>query len=158
MQISFTDRELDIMAELWEWGPSTVAEVRERLEDDLAYNTVLTVLRTLEDKGYVTHEEEGRAYRYIPLVERDEAGTSALRRMVRKLFAGSPEMLLTRLVSDRRLDRRELERLRELLDERLAERPRRGSTTRGQGGTRGGSPRSGGRGRGGGTRDGGGGR
>lgn len=149
MQISFTDRELDIMAVLWEHGPSTVAEVRERLEDDLAYNTVLTVLRVLEEKGYVGHEEEGRAYRYHPLVAREEAGTSALRRMVRKLFAGSPELLLTRLVSDRRLHREELERLRELLDERLGgdpgrggpARPRkreevRGSAARGEGGGR----------------------
>ncbi len=123
MRISFTDRELDVMAELWDGGPSTVAEVRARLDDDLAYNTVLTVLRTLEDKGYVGHEEEGRAYRYFPLVARDEAGSSALRRMVGKLFAGSPELLLTRLVSDRGLERHELERLRGLLDERLRDHP-----------------------------------
>lgn len=123
MKIAFTERELDVMAELWDGGPSTVAEVRERLDDDLAYNTVLTVLRTLEDKGYVGHEEEGRAYRYFPLVARDEAGSSALRRIVGKLFAGSPELLLTRLVSDRALERDELERLRRLLDERLGEGP-----------------------------------
>ena len=58
---SFTDRELDVMAVLWERGPSTVAEVREHLEDRLAYTTVLTVLRTLEAKGFVSHEEEGDA-------------------------------------------------------------------------------------------------
>ena len=79
MTVSFTDRELDVMAVLWQRGPSTVAEVREALEDALAYTTVLTVLRTLEDKGYVGHEEEGRAYRYFPAVAREEAGTSALR-------------------------------------------------------------------------------
>ena len=62
MPVSFTDRELDVMAVLWERGPSTVAEVRAALEDELAYNTVLTVLRTLEDKGYVGHQEAGRAY------------------------------------------------------------------------------------------------
>ena len=56
---SFTDRELDVMAVLWDRGPSTVAEVREHLEDALAYTTVLTVLRTLETKGFVSHEEEG---------------------------------------------------------------------------------------------------
>ncbi|HEY0972585.1 MAG TPA: BlaI/MecI/CopY family transcriptional regulator [Gemmatimonadales bacterium] len=121
MQISFTDRELDVMAVLWEHGASTVAEVRERLADDLAYNTVLTVLRTLEEKGHVGHEEEGRAYRYFPLVAREEAGTSALRRLVGKVFGGSPEMLLTQLVADRGLGRDELERMRRLLDERLAD-------------------------------------
>ena len=119
MQISFTDRELDVMAVLWEHGPSTVAEVRDRIADDLAYTTVLTILRTLEDKGYVGHEEEGRAYRYFPVVAREEAGTSALRRLVGKIFAGSPELLLTQLVSDRGLGRDELERMRRLLDERL---------------------------------------
>ena len=78
MAISFTDRELDVMAVLWERGPSTVAEVRAALEDELAYTTVLTVLRTLEDKRYVGHEEEGRAYRYHALVAREAAGRSAL--------------------------------------------------------------------------------
>ncbi|HET9982564.1 MAG TPA: BlaI/MecI/CopY family transcriptional regulator [Longimicrobiales bacterium] len=119
MDIAFTDRELDVMAVLWEHGPATVAEVRERLADPLAYTTVLTVLRTLEEKGHVGHEEEGKAYRYFPRVERDAAGESALRRLTRKLFAGSPELLLTRLVSDRGLTREELERMRRLLDERL---------------------------------------
>ena len=120
----FGDRELDVMAVLWEHGAATVAEVRERLADDLAYNTVLTVLRTLEDKGHVGHEEEGRAYRYFPLVDREAAGTSALGRIVGKLFGGSRELLLTQLVSDRRLGRDELERMRRLLDERLGDASR----------------------------------
>lgn len=119
MDIAFTERELDVMAVLWESGAATVAEVRERLADELAYTTVLTVLRTLEEKGYVGHEEAGKAYRYHPLVERSAARTSALGRLTRKLFAGSPELLLTQLVSDRRLSREELERMRRLLDERL---------------------------------------
>jgi predicted transcriptional regulator len=123
-EISFTDRELDVMAVLWELGSATVAEVQSRLPDELAYTTVLTVLRTLEEKGYVGHREEGRAYRYHPLVEREKAGASALRRMVRKLFAGRPELLLTQLVSDRDLGEEELRRLRRLLDERLGEEGR----------------------------------
>src|SRR5690606_27570746 len=109
MDIAFTERELDIMDVLWERGASTVAEVQQHLADDLAYTTVLTMLRTLEEKGYVTHEEEGRAYRYIPLVEREDAGASAVRRLTRKLFRGSPEMLLTHLVSQRGLTREQLE-------------------------------------------------
>jgi predicted transcriptional regulator len=125
MELSFTDRELDVMAVLWERGSGTVAEVRERLPDDLAYTTVLTVLRTLEQKGHVAHAEEGKAHRYRPLVARAAAGESALRRMVRKLFAGSPELLLTQLVSDRELGDEELRRLRRLLEERLGEEERR---------------------------------
>ncbi|HSM60167.1 MAG TPA: BlaI/MecI/CopY family transcriptional regulator, partial [Longimicrobiales bacterium] len=93
--VVFTDRELDVMGVLWEHGPSTVAEVQERLDDRLAYTTVLTILRTLEEKGHVGHAEEGRAYRYHPNVERSEAQESALRRLKSKLFEGSAELLLT---------------------------------------------------------------
>ena len=121
MEIQFTDRELDVMSVLWEYGSATVAEVRDGLADQLAYTTVLTVLRTLEEKGHVDHVEEGKAHRYRPLVARDRAGKSALRRLVRKVFAGSPELLLTHLVSDRNLTAAELKRMRKLLDERLQE-------------------------------------
>lgn len=121
MEISFTDRELDVMGVLWDRGPSTVAEVREHIADELAYTTVLTVLRILEEKGYVGHEEEGRAHRYHPQVERQAAGESAVRRLTRKLFQGSPELLLTHLVSDRQLSEEDLRRMRELLDQRLQE-------------------------------------
>ena len=117
----FTDRELDVMAVLWERGSATVAEVRDALEDELAYTTVLTVLRTLEEKGYVDHVGEGKAHRYHPLVARERAGQSAVRRLVTKLFDGSPELLLTHLVSDKDLTAAELKRMRRLLDQRLRE-------------------------------------
>jgi BlaI family transcriptional regulator, penicillinase repressor len=119
MELNFTDRELDLMHVLWERGPSTVAEVRDALDDDLAYNTVLTILRTLETKGRVMHTEEGRAHRYHALVKREAAGESALRRLTRTVFRGSSELLLTQLVSDRDLPPEELERLRDILDRRL---------------------------------------
>ena len=119
MDIAFTDRELDVMDVLWERGAATVAEVQAALEDELAYTTVLTMLRTLEEKGRVAHEEVGRAYRYYPLVERSEAGASAVKRLLRKLFRGSPEQLLTHLVAQRGLTKEQLERMRGLLDERL---------------------------------------
>ncbi|HEY6159114.1 MAG TPA: BlaI/MecI/CopY family transcriptional regulator [Gemmatimonadales bacterium] len=122
MRINFTDRELDVMSVLWDAESATVAEVRERLADDLAYTTVLTVLRTLEQKGYVGHTGEGRAHRYHPLVKRAAAGRSALSRLVDKVFDGSPELLLTQLVSDKNLSDEELRRLRKLLTERLREK------------------------------------
>ena len=122
MPIAFTDRELDVMSVLWDAGSATVAEVRERLSDDLAYTTVLTVLRTLEQKGYVAHIGEGRAHRYRPLVKRAAAGRSALRRLVEKVFDGSPELLMTQLVSDKNLSDEELKRLRKLLADRLREK------------------------------------
>ena len=122
MHISFTDRELDVMSVLWDVGSATVAEVRERIADDLAYTTVLTILRTLEQKGYVSHTEDGRAHRYKPLVKREVAGRTALRRLVDKVFDGSPELLLTQLVSDKNLSDEELRRLRKLLVDRLREK------------------------------------
>jgi predicted transcriptional regulator len=67
----------------------------------------------------VGHEEEGKAHRYRPLVARERAGRSALSRMVEKLFEGSPELLVTQLVSDRKLSTEEIRRLRRILDERL---------------------------------------
>src|ERR1043166_1309147 len=82
----FTDRELDVMAILWERGPSTVAEVRARLSDELAPNTVLTVLTVLESKGYVAHTEEGKAHRFRARVKQEIAGATAASRMVEKLF------------------------------------------------------------------------
>lgn len=122
MNISFTDRELDVMAVLWRRGSGTVSEVRDDLDDDLAYTTVLTILRTLEDKGFVTHVAEGKAHRYRPAVTADVAGRSALSRVLDKIFGGSSELLLTQLVSDRNVDPAELRRLRKLLDERLSSR------------------------------------
>lgn len=121
MDIRFTTRELDVMTVLWDRGPSTVAEVRRALDDELAYTTVLTVLRILEEKGHVGHTTEGRAHRYRPLVEREAAGGSALRRLTERLFSGSPELLLTRLVEDEDLTEEELRRMRDLLAERLGE-------------------------------------
>jgi len=122
MDISFTDRELDVMAVLWRNGSGTVAEVRDALDDSFAYTTVLTVLRTLEEKGFITHITEGKAHRYLPAVTPDLAGQSALSRVLDKIFGGSPDLLLTQLVSDKKLDTADLRRLRKLLDDRLAKR------------------------------------
>jgi predicted transcriptional regulator len=117
MEISLTNREASLMEILWERGPSTVTEVRECLEDELAYTTVLTILRTLESKGYLTHDEEGRAHRYSVLVDRDVAQKSAVQALKQKLFQGSAELLLTRMVADKELSPAEIQRIRDLLDE-----------------------------------------
>jgi BlaI family transcriptional regulator, penicillinase repressor len=119
MRVSFTDRELDVMAVLWDRSSATVAEVRERLPDQLAYTTVLSVLRTLEEKGHVGHRGEGKAHRYVPLVERRVAARSALARLIDTVFNGSPELLLTQLVSDRDLTEEQIQRLRKLMDARI---------------------------------------
>ena len=126
MTISFTDRELDVMAVLWQRGSGTVAEVRDALHDDLAYTTVLTVLRTLQEKGYVRHAVEGRAHRYYPAVTQRAAGGTALSRVLDKIFGGSSELLLTQLVSERRLGDDELRRLRDMLNEKILTVKKRG--------------------------------
>ncbi len=116
-EISFTERELDIMSILWREGSGTVAEVQAALADGAGYTTVLKILQILEEKGHVTHAKEGRAHRYLPLVDRDEAGRGALGRVVDKIFQGSAELALARLVSGRPLSAEELERMRRLLDD-----------------------------------------
>lgn len=115
----FTDRELDAMSVLWRHGSATVADVREGIDDDLAYTTVLSVLQTLEEKGYVRHESEGRAYRYFPTVGPEEAGGTAIGRIVDKIFHGAADVLLAQLVSTRKVPPEQLERMRALLDARL---------------------------------------
>jgi BlaI family penicillinase repressor len=118
MRIILADREADLMEVLWDHGPSTVAEVRDRLKVDLAYNTVLSILRTLESKGYVLHEEAGRAHRYKAAIERESARHSALRQLSTKLFKGSVALLLTSAVADKELSAVEIRKIRQLLDER----------------------------------------
>ena len=121
MSISLTKRELDVMSVVWEMESATVGEVRDRLADDLAYSTVLTIFRTLESKGFVRHEQEGKAFRYYALLRADDAGDSALGRLLNKVYQGSRELLVTRLVSDESVSPDELRNIRKLLDERLKE-------------------------------------
>lgn len=124
MKISLTDREANLMQVLWDRGPSLVSEVREALSDPLAYNTVLTVLRTLETKGYVGHEEEGRGHRYFASVKQQVARKSALRHLTDKLFNGSSELLFAQLVTDRKLSAAQVERMRKLLNEATDDKER----------------------------------
>jgi predicted transcriptional regulator len=109
------------MSSLWRRGSASVAEVREDLDEDLAYTSVLSALQTLEDKGYVRHEAEGRAYRYFPTIAAEAAGGSALQRIRDAIFQGSAERMVAQLLTDRDLSREELERMRALLAERLGE-------------------------------------
>lgn len=119
MSVSLSNREAEIMAVLWQ-EPATVAEVKAKLSDDLAYTTVLTVIRNLEAKGYVGHEAEGRAHRYFPKVRQQVARKSAIRHLAGKLFQGSAELLFAQLVSDRKLSDDQVRRIREILDEKPA--------------------------------------
>ena len=104
---------------LWDKGSATVAEVAEALprELGLAYNTVLTTMRILEEKGYATHikPDEGRAFVYTPSLGREEAGRNAVRQLVSRFFRNSPELLVLNLLEDDELTPAELKRIRSLI-------------------------------------------
>ncbi len=107
------------MQVLWEDGHSSVSDVQKRLSDNLAYTTVLTVLRTLEAKGYAEHEEEGRLHRYFAIVLQHAAQKSALNHLLGKLFKDSSELLFARLVSDQKFSPEQIRRMRKLLAGKL---------------------------------------
>jgi predicted transcriptional regulator len=114
---TLTEAELRLMDVLWLKGSATVQQVLDGLPEKpaLAYNSVLTTIRVLENKGYVKHIKEGRAHIYIPLVERKEATRSEIRHLVTRFFKDSHELLVLNILEDRGVEARELKRLRQLL-------------------------------------------
>jgi predicted transcriptional regulator len=107
------------MEVLWHRKAATVADVVEALPPPpLAYSTVLTTLRTLEQKGYIAHEEDGRAYVYHPVVARDDAAKSAMRHLVNRFFGNSPGDLAVALLDEAPLSDSEIVRIRQLLQRR----------------------------------------
>lgn len=114
---TLTEAEYRLMTILWDRGESTVAEVVDAIGDPpLAYNTVLTTLRILEQKGYVRHKAAGRAFIYHAAVERDEAQRSVVNHVLSRFFDGSPRELVLNLLESEAVDDKELDRLRELID------------------------------------------
>ena len=116
---NLTEAELRLMDVLWKTGSATVAEVADALPKQLglAYNTVLTTLRILEDKGYVRHvkSKEGRAFLYRPVVSRETASRSAVRHLLGRFFANSAEALVLNLLEDEDLSEKERKRIRTLI-------------------------------------------
>jgi predicted transcriptional regulator len=115
--------ESEVMAALWKNGRLTVHALVEAIERPVAYTTALTLLRILEQKGYVRHEPDpdgGRAYVYFPAVAADKARRSHVRDLVDRLFNGRPEELVTGLLEDERLSRAQLRALREQIEKSLA--------------------------------------
>jgi len=118
---NLTEAEQRLMEVLWRRGSGTVAEVTEGLPKklNLAYNTVLTTLRILEDKGYVRHTKpkDAKAFVYSPIVTRAQASRSALRTVLSRFFANSPEVLVLNLLEDEKLSEAERARIARLLKE-----------------------------------------
>ncbi|PYT17407.1 MAG: MarR family transcriptional regulator [Acidobacteria bacterium] len=114
-----TDAELRLMEVLWRKGSATVSDVVESLPKNvpLAYSTVLTTLRILENKGYVRHNKEGRAFVYLPVVGREQARENAVTHLVRRFFENSPELLMLNLLEQKKVAPEELRRLRKRIEE-----------------------------------------
>lgn len=115
---TLTEAELRIMQVLWRKGPATVQQILDALPvaPALAYNSILTIIRILEKKGYVAHSKDGRAHVYQPLVEQEEASRSEISRLVSRFFRDSHEDLVLNILGERGIDPAELARLRAMLE------------------------------------------
>jgi predicted transcriptional regulator len=115
--ITLTEAELRLMRVLWMRGESAVAEVVEAVADEtpLAYNSVLTTIRVLERKGYVTHRQEGRAFLYTACIAQQEASRAEVQHMLSRFFGNSRERLLLSLLGDDEITAEELRRLKETI-------------------------------------------
>jgi BlaI family penicillinase repressor len=122
--LHLTQRELDIMSVLWDLGEATATEVRDRVDPNLAYTSISSMIRTLEMKGYVSHRRgEGKTHVYFPIIDSETAGESVLGLVLDKVYGGSPIKLLAHLMDQHRLSDKELTRMRNLL-KRAPKRPK----------------------------------
>ena len=118
-----TEAELKLMQVLWDKGSATVSTVVEAVSKDTkaappAYSTVLTTLRILENKGYIRHIKEGRAFVYQPQLQRQKAKETAITHLLRRFFEGSPELLVLNLLERKKIDEDTLKRLRKRIEEK----------------------------------------
>jgi BlaI family transcriptional regulator, penicillinase repressor len=116
---SLTDAEARLMTVLWDHGPTSVAGIVAALGPKRSVNssTVQTILRILETKGYVAHEKSGRAFIYRAVVDQRQARRKALKHLVSRLFNNSPSLLVLNALEDTAIDRAELTRLQQLLQQ-----------------------------------------
>jgi predicted transcriptional regulator len=117
--ITLTQAELRLMRVLWARGESTVAEMVTATADEgaLAYTSVLTTIRVLENKGYVAHRQEGRAFLYSSCIGEQEASRSEVRHILQRFFGNSRERLLLSLLGDEDISPDEVKRLKEAIAE-----------------------------------------
>ncbi len=115
---TLTEAELRIMNVLWEKGSATVHEVLQFMPEkpSLAYNSVLTIIRILETKGYVRHIKDGRAHIYTPKIDRKDATRFEISHLVSRFFGNSHERLVLNILEEGSIDAEELARVRELLE------------------------------------------
>ena len=115
--ITLTPAELRLMRIIWDRGESTVAEMVSTIPESeaLAYNSVLTTIRILETKGYVSHRQEGRAFLYTTCIGEEEASRSELRHVLQRFFGNSRERLLLSMLGDEEISLEELKRLKDAI-------------------------------------------
>ena len=115
---ALTDAEARVMAVVWQRGTASVADVVAALKKkrSVSYSTVQTILRILEEKGYVSHEKVARAFIYRPLVDERQARRRALRHLMARMFNGSPSLLVLNVLEDERIEADELSRLKKLIE------------------------------------------
>ncbi len=119
------------MSALWELGEATVTEVRDKVDPDLAYTSISSMIRTLELKGYVSHRRgEGKTHVYFPRIAAEAAGESVLDRVLDKIYSGSPIKLLTHLIEQKKIPPKELAKMRELLNSSKGSKGSKGSKRR----------------------------
>ena len=116
--VALTDAESEVMAVLWRLRRASVGDVVTAMNEtrSVNYSTVQTMLRILEAKGYVTHDKVARAFVYEPVVDERQARRRALRHLVRRMFDGSPSLLVLNVLEDEELDPAEREQLRKLIE------------------------------------------
>lgn len=117
-QPGLTENELDVMKVLWKEAPLKVAEILERLKrhPKPAYTSLLTLVQAMERKGYIAHEQDGKAYSYSPKLHERIFTSGEIKRVAKRLFNGSPFALAVNLVKDEHLSQEEIKRLRQLLE------------------------------------------
>jgi predicted transcriptional regulator len=114
---TLTEAELRLMKILWKRGESAVTDLVAALPDGepLAYNSVLTTIRILEQKGYVEHRQEGRAFIYKPCIAEQEASLTEVRNVLHRFFGNSREQLVLSLLGDEEISQQELQRLKDAI-------------------------------------------
>lgn len=108
---TLTDREAEIMDRLWELGTATAEQIRTLLPDEPHDSTVRTLLRILEEKGFVSHQRDGRSFTYQPVIHREKVQRKTLGNVIRQFFSGSPQDLVLRLIEDEQLTAADLQEL-----------------------------------------------
>ena len=119
-QPGLTENELDVMKVLWDQSPLKVAEILPRLEREPkpAYTSLLTLVQTMEKKGHIAHEADGKAYVYFPKLQKKNFRVSEIKRVARRLFDGGPFALAVNLVKEEHLSEKEIKELRRLLGDK----------------------------------------